>query len=476
MIKFFFRFLMKTRQKHFICLILVVRDSIIEELREALKDVNHRLAGQARQQASIADQQPPLPPPPTSPPPATMPVSVTDHVAIPVVDFTAAPAASTAVPAASTAVPAASTAATAVPTAVHTAYTAVPTAVPTAATAVHTAATAVPTVAATDAASTGAPTASTAATRGAATEGAARVTLTAAPGWGSKSTERTCNKCNTYQYAGKGWCNKCGWVHRHPQNTRQDQNDHQQSWGSSWRPQATGNAQQAQSSSWSQQATGNAQQSWRTYAPKAKPKPKPKATPTMINGWVTANGYAANAGSTTTATDPATVAASTAEASTAQASTAAAASTAAEASTAAPLSTPEPPVMTGGTVPPATSTPEVVVIEGDDNEVVAGSSTDRIIRNVQSRAIICTICHQTLSSWIAFWLPCCRCFHVYCIRKWWDHSKKFTCPVCKNDCAAALEDPRNWVNNTRDATFHSGEPFIENELVHPNDGASDLSG
>jgi hypothetical protein len=85
----------------------------------------------------------------------------------------------------------------------------------------------------------------------------------------------------------------------------------------------------------------------------------------MINGWVTANSYAANAGSTTTATDPATVAASTAEASTAQASTAAAASTAAEASTAAPLSTPEPPATTGGTVPPATSTPGVVVVVDD---------------------------------------------------------------------------------------------------------------
>jgi hypothetical protein len=63
MIKYLFRFLMKTCQKHFICLILVVGDSTIEELREALEDVNHRLAGQARQQASIADQQPPLPPP-----------------------------------------------------------------------------------------------------------------------------------------------------------------------------------------------------------------------------------------------------------------------------------------------------------------------------------------------------------------------------------------------------------------------------
>ena len=198
--------------------------------------------------------------------------------------------------------------------------------------------------------------------------------------------------------------------------------------------------------------------------------------PTIINGGVTANSYAANAGSTTTATDPATVAASTSEASTAQSSTAAAASTAAEASTAAPLATPEPPVKTGGTVPPATSTPEVVVVDENDNEVVAGSSTDRIIRNVPNGAIICTICHQMLSSFIAFWLPCCHCVHVYCIKKWWDHSKKFTCPVCKNDCTAALEDPRNWVDNTRDATFHSGEPFIENESAHPTDGAFDLSG
>ena len=102
---------MKACQKQFICLILVVRDSTIEALREALEDVNHRLAGQAGQEASIANQQPPLPPPPTSPPPGTMPVSVEAHVAIPVVDFTAAPAASTAVPAASTAAPTASTAA-----------------------------------------------------------------------------------------------------------------------------------------------------------------------------------------------------------------------------------------------------------------------------------------------------------------------------------------------------------------------------
>ena len=149
------------------------------------------------------------------------------------------------------------------------------------------------------------------------------VILTPAPaydamhGRGSQNTERKCRRCNQYQYTSKGWCNNCGYGNKKahdrsaPSYWRQGQNA-QQAQGSSWRPQATGNAQQAQSSSWSQQATGNAQQSWRTYAPKAKPKPKPKAMPTMINGWITADSVAANAGSTTIATDPATCEASTA--------------------------------------------------------------------------------------------------------------------------------------------------------------------
>ena len=42
MIKYLFRFLMKTCQKHFICLILVVRASQIEELQAAIETLQHQ--------------------------------------------------------------------------------------------------------------------------------------------------------------------------------------------------------------------------------------------------------------------------------------------------------------------------------------------------------------------------------------------------------------------------------------------------
>ena len=135
-------------------------------------------------------------------------------------------------------------------------------------------------------------------------------------------------------------------------------------------------------------------------------------------------------------------------------------------------------------VPSVPSTTETIVIDREENEVVAGSSNDRPATQVSatqapamqpsSHDIICAVCHQLMGAYVAFWLPCNHCFHVYCVKKWWAyHKQNFKCPVCLTDVSPGLGQPDQWIDNVSGATFHSGEPFIDHSGVHPNDGATD---
>ena len=137
-------------------------------------------------------------------------------------------------------------------------------------------------------------------------------------------------------------------------------------------------------------------------------------------------------------------------------------------------------------MPPAAPPVEVVEVSDENQAAVddslqqgpSSASTDGIVpvpaggTVVMSPEIICSICQQHLSSFIAFWLPCCHCFHVFCIKRWWDTSKKYLCPICKLDCSSALGNPSNWLQNVRDGTLPTGESFVEDgQSPHPNDGA-----
>lgn len=265
-----------------------------------------------------------------------------------------------------------------------------------------------------------------------------RVRLAAAPaygrnsGWGSQSTNRKCRNCNKYEYTSKGWCNNCGYggSKYHGQNASSHS---RRNW----------DAQQAQG------ASGRPQAKWKA---KSKPKSRPVGE---RSAWNDVRGSTIE--EVPDEPEPMPQAEETAE---------------------APL------------VPPPVPPSEVIVVdatqeatmeadeanEADAREPIpASSSTDRPDLQVPaiqapSSTIICSICQQMLSTFVAFWLPCCHCFHVFCIKKWWESSRIFLCPICKTDCSAALGDPEQWVENVRGGILPSGEPFIAEGQAHPNDG------
>ncbi len=103
---------------------------------------------------------------------------------------------------------------------------------------------------------------------------------------------------------------------------------------------------------------------------------------------------------------------------------------------------------------------------------VAEAGQDGASTQMPSKDMICSICQQHLSTFVGFWLPCCHCFHVFCIKKWWDYKQAMTCPICKHDCKEAVHTWRNkkWLEDVADATFPDGSSFLTSNGGTPDEG------